>query len=421
MVIFLNLLSFASFGADFLDTTNGLIYSCEIDANTVTLTISKIKGDNKTEREITQSSVRDAMNSYSKKITDITEVIIEEGVTSIGKSTFSGCTALTTVTFKENSNLKTIDVAAFAGCKLLSSITIPSSVETIGGGAFNGCTSLSNIIITEGVKTIGDGAFAGCKLLSSITIPSSVETIGNTAFNNCEGLTTVTFKENSNLKTIDVAAFVECVKLNNIIIPSSVETIGNSVFSNCTELKDVYYLGTEVEWNKIKSKRNNMDLNNVTVHYSKMLTVNKVWQDVNSESRKKPELVLYRVYENCYKNGEDYYDGNNNKIEYNSSSDYVVDNHNETYTVYKKMVAGKTGKNDEYKQGNFQYNLGENGNYKDVTFNSDGKVVDDGEKDEWRCKILIYDNEEGNIYAVGEEPMEGYTSTAPTPELTTAP
>ena len=335
LVIFLNLLSFASFGA-----------TCKFDSSTGTLTASG-KGELSVD-DVNSVIVRD---KYGKNTT-VTTVEIKNDITSIGNIAFNNCEGLTTVIFEENSNLKTINV-----------------------GAFNSCTNLNNIIIPEGVESIGSGAFDNCTSLSNIIIPNSVTSIGSKAFYNC-------------------------TKLNNIIIPEGVTSIGSKAFYNCTELKDVYYLGTKVKWDEIRNKRNNSDLDNVTVHYSKMLTVNKVWDDnKNSSLRSKPQLVLYRVYKNCYKNGEDYYHGSNNKIKYDSSNDYVVDNYNETYTVYKKMVAGKTGKNDEYKQGDFSGCSG----------------------DEWQCKILIYDNEEGDICAVSEDPMEGYTSTAPTPQLTTAP
>ena len=358
LVIFLNLLSFASFGA-----------TCKFDSSTGTLTASG-KGELSVD-DVNSVIVRD---KYGKNTT-VTTVEIKNDITSIGNIAFNNCEGLTTVIFEENSNLKTINVGAFNSCTNLNNIIIPEGVESIGSGAFDNCTSLSNIIIPNSVTSIGSKAFYNCTKLNNIIIPEGVTSIG-------------------------IGAFNSCTSLSNIIIPSSVETIGNNAFYNCTELKDVYYLGTKVNWSEIRNKRNNSDLDNVTVHYSKMLTVNKVWDDnKNSSLRSKPQLVLYRVYKNCYKNGEDYYHGSNNKIKYDSSNDYVVDNYNETYTVYKKMVAGKTGKNDEYKQGDFSGCSG----------------------DEWQCKILIYDNEEGDICAVSEDPMEGYTSTAPTPQLTTAP
>ena len=88
-----------------------------------------------------------------------TRVIIGNGVTTIGKNAFYGCTSLT-------------------------SVTIPNSVTTIGDVAFYGCSSLTSVIIGNSVTTIGNSAFSGCSSLTSVTIGNSVTTIGDNAFDN---------------------------------------------------------------------------------------------------------------------------------------------------------------------------------------------------------------------------------------------
>ena len=95
-------------------------------------------------------------------------IIIPDSVTSIGVSTFSGCTNLT-------------------------SITIPKSVTSIGYLAFENCTSLTNITIPDGVVWIKTGTFIICTNLTSITIPDSVNIIENMVFYGCKSLTAVTF------------------------------------------------------------------------------------------------------------------------------------------------------------------------------------------------------------------------------------
>ena len=87
---------------------------------------------------------------------DVTNVIIEEGVTSIGFQAFRGCTSLT-------------------------SVTIPEGVISIGDCAFEFCTSLTSVTIPDSVTTIGNYAFAGCTSLTSVTIPDSVTSIGEVA------------------------------------------------------------------------------------------------------------------------------------------------------------------------------------------------------------------------------------------------
>ncbi|MBO6307154.1 MAG: leucine-rich repeat protein, partial [Paludibacteraceae bacterium] len=114
----------------------------------------------------------------------ITEVEIQDGVTSIGDS-------------------------AFLYCEALTSVDIPSTVTSIGEYAFNGCSALTSVTIPNSVTSIGKGAFMGCSALTSVTIPSKVISIGVAAFNNCTDLTSVTFIPGTADATlsIGVAAF----------------------------------------------------------------------------------------------------------------------------------------------------------------------------------------------------------------------
>ena len=89
--------------------------------------------------------------------TDVTDVVIPNGVTTIGFSAFEGCY-----------NLKTI--------------TIPNSVTFIGDRAFAYCKSIESITIPNGVTHIEGSAFEDCESLKSITIPNSVTSISNEAF-----------------------------------------------------------------------------------------------------------------------------------------------------------------------------------------------------------------------------------------------
>ena len=71
---------------------------------------------------------------------------------------------------------------AFAGCKGLSSVSIPNSVTSIGKSAFDDCINLTSVIFGNNVTIIDDWAFSGCRRLSSITIPKTVTRIGSRAF-----------------------------------------------------------------------------------------------------------------------------------------------------------------------------------------------------------------------------------------------
>ena len=268
---------------------------------------------------------------------------------------------------------------------------IIKSAQSIGKDAFYGFTGLTKATIPEGVTSIGDRAFAWCPNLNNIIIPNSVTSIGNNAFAICKSLTSVTIP--SNVTSIGNVAFGDCKKLTNAIIPNSVRTIGRDVFYGCTALNDVYYIGSEEEWGKMAIDKTNGTLFNTNIHCTgKTLTVKKVWND-NKEinSRREPKLVLHE-------------DERGN-------------------SVYKPMNTSK------YTKYNFQYYSDEYKTYKDVEYNGDGKAVEYGGKDEWQCKITIlyYFFDENckeitthNKYAVSEDPMVGYTSSAPTPKSTTS-
>ncbi len=133
----------------------------------------------------------------------ITEVVIENGVTSIGNLAFHDCRAPTSITIP--SSVTSIGNWAFEYCESLTSITIPNSVTSIDICTFSHCTSLTSITIPNSVKSIGNWAFEYCESLTSITIPNSVTSIGDQAFYFCKSLTSITIS--NNLTSIGHGAF----------------------------------------------------------------------------------------------------------------------------------------------------------------------------------------------------------------------
>ena len=193
------------------------------------------------------------------------DVVIPDGVTSIGDWAFSGCTGLTQVTigsgvtticnsaFEDCTGLKMIAVApgnpvyqSMGNCLIekeskimilgCSTSVIPAdgSVTSIGKSAFFFCTGLTSVTIPDSVTSIGDCAFKGCKGLTSITIGNGVASIGKDAFYSCTGLTSVTIPDS--VTSIGSYAFYSCRKLTSVVIPDSVTSIGTSAFSDCAKL-----------------------------------------------------------------------------------------------------------------------------------------------------------------------------------------
>ena len=231
----------------------------------------------------------------------LTSVTISDSVEIIGSSAFEGCDSLTSIkvdsnnknycndsygvlynknkttliqypignsrkTFTIPDSVTRIGSDAFYNCNSLTSVIIGDSVESIGSFAFYSCDSLTSVTIGDSVTSIGGYAFYNCDSLTSVTIPDSVTSIGSYAFGDCYSLTSVTIPDS--VTSIGEVAFSYCDSLTSVIIGDGVTSIGDYAFYSCNSLTDVYYTGTEAEWNKISISSSNTSLTNATIHYN---------------------------------------------------------------------------------------------------------------------------------------------------------
>ncbi len=182
----------------------------------------------------------------------IKSVVIENGVTSIGRYAFYYCKSLTSVTIPDS--VTSIGSYAFRRCESLTSITIPDSVTSIGNSAFYECTGLTSVTIPDSVTSIGRSAFYNTAWYknqpygliyagkvayeykgtmpsnTSIVIKEGTKGISGYAFYGCTGLTSVTIPDS--VTSIGVRAFFNCSYLTSITIPDSVTSIGGVAFVN---------------------------------------------------------------------------------------------------------------------------------------------------------------------------------------------
>jgi len=199
-------------------------------------------------------------------------------VETLDTSMFEGCTALTTVTFDANSKLSVVKDRVFFGCTKLTTLvngattdyTLPASVTTIGDSTFSGCTALTTFVMPTRVTTIannlfegctvftgsgessarsldisnitsiGTAAFKGCDALKTVTLSSSLTEMGASAFESCEKLLNINLKDVS-LTSIPERAFYDCNALRTARFPYSVKTIGKEAFAECNWLTYLWY------------------------------------------------------------------------------------------------------------------------------------------------------------------------------------
>ena len=125
--------------------------------------------------------------------------------------------------------------------------------------------TMTELTVPSGVTAIGGWGFQDKNKLTKLTIPSSVTTISYNAFGDCDSLAEVTIQPG--LTTLEGWAFGKCPALTKVTIPASVTSIGECAFYQ-TGLKDVYYGGTEAQWNGIQMGDFNGALTGAAIHYN---------------------------------------------------------------------------------------------------------------------------------------------------------
>lgn len=182
-------------------------------------------------------------NAYYQS--NISEIVIPEGVTKIDIGAFKGCIKLEKVTLPES--LTTLGNAVFNECTSLKEIFIPKNVSKIGINPFSNCSSLVSIKVDPENKThtssenclidiAKKSVISGC---STSIIPSdgSVTTIGQASFSGISNIKNIEL--NNHITKIESGAFMGCDSLEKIVIPDSVTDIGSMVIYNMKSVKEI--------------------------------------------------------------------------------------------------------------------------------------------------------------------------------------
>ena len=216
-------------------------------------------------------------NGAFKNKTNIENLIIDEGIESIGTYAFQGCTSLKKIWLP--ASLTSIGQYAFDGCKNITHICseigspftfnenvfssyaatlyVPVNTTTsykdksywnkfqkmVEGYLVNVTTQdgLTYDIVKKGETTTA--TLTKCETTeSAITIPEAINTykvtvIDKSAFANNTTLVNLIVSEN--VKTIGMYAFQKCTNLQTVVLPASLESMGDYAFDQCTKIATI--------------------------------------------------------------------------------------------------------------------------------------------------------------------------------------
>lgn len=250
------------------DITNVIIPSCVTKIGIYAFAQSNIK------EIIIPEGVNEIGDFAFNEANELISIVIPSTIEKIGPNTFFRCDNLKNVEIKENNFysfknncifeestktvLKGVDGAsipedtiiigfyAFYNIKL-SDWTLPSSLKRIEDSSFKG-TNITSIIIPESVEYLGS-AFS-FSTLEQIEILCNIETLSSSIFFECDYLKEVVLP--SSVTLIAGGAFQRCDQLESVTLGNKIQKIVWDAFEGSENLKNVYFMGTLDEWNKIE-------------------------------------------------------------------------------------------------------------------------------------------------------------------------
>lgn len=231
--------------------------------------------------------------------TNITSLVISDGVKTIGRHCFKNCTnltgevvipasvtefvvadnayqdsyvfentAITSLVFAEGGEDITIPSGFAYGCAYLEKVTLSSRVKGTSFRSFYYCKSLATINGAENLTVIGQQSFYGCSRLAKFNFSENLTSIGAHAFKNCTSLsqdifigagvtlelttknsesyafentaiTSITFEQGEEARKIPKGIVYGCAQLTEVNLPANTTRIEKHAFKNCAALTAV--------------------------------------------------------------------------------------------------------------------------------------------------------------------------------------
>ena len=167
-------------------------------------------------------------------INEIKSVIVEDGITGLGKSSFYKSTSIQSVKLADS--VRSIGEMCFFRNGSLEKIELGNGLTSIGEAAFS-VSNLKKVSLPIGITHIESDTFYGCKQLESINL-EHVKSIGRRAFYICSNLSGIHLS--TDLQQLEYAAFRGCSSIDKVNIGSKLSELSEQVFAECSSLKEIY-------------------------------------------------------------------------------------------------------------------------------------------------------------------------------------
>lgn len=161
--------------------------------------------------------------------------------------------------------VKGIASGAFFGCDSAVYAKLPDSVEWVEPLLFKDCTSLQSVVLPDGLEDCWS-AFYGCSSLKEVTLPSESRVLNYFVFSGCTSLEEIIVPDS--VTVIQGFAFRDCVGLKSVTLPAGLVRIQSMAFTGCDALTDVWFGGTQEDWNRIEIRNGNEPLTAAVIHFA---------------------------------------------------------------------------------------------------------------------------------------------------------
>lgn len=217
---------------------------------------------------------------------------LDESLTGLGAGAFSGCTALRAIDTDENngsfSSVEGVlfdddksELIKFPAARAASAYAIPETVIEVHSGAFSDCDQIEVLDILGAVASLGDQDFYYSSALREINVAddNAVYSSDTGILFDKSGRTLICFPPASehdkytvpdSVRSIGSYAFCLAANLERVYIPATVTKIETDAFSDCKKLSDIYFSGTQEQWNAIYPRDRfysvNSGVDDITIH-----------------------------------------------------------------------------------------------------------------------------------------------------------